>query len=255
MDTGPETADQHVGSRDALFFHDSQRRVDATPCRNAESHALAVVFHDVNEAFQGVRIADQVLVQVCENGPVPIAYARYWPFTRNWLVPAWQVPRLLHVAFGMRLPGVMFPDTRNPVARSQIPGVAIAQKLEQCRGNGLLVERVDEFPVVAVGDDIDRSAILRGNQWQPAGSGLQQCQAKGFCQRGVDEDAMAGCHESVDFRDLVGAMALGDCDLAIEVVGIDEQQDIGQDVLRTAVEVTDVIARAGNDEQVGVLLQ
>jgi hypothetical protein len=130
----------------------------------------------------------------------------------------------------------------------------VADDLEQGLGDVLLVQRIDQDAVAAVLDDVDGAAVLGGDDGQAAGGGLDQRQPERLGQRRVDEDAAGGRRDLVQHRHLVGRGAWGR-PRAVEVVEVDQDQDVGQHLLRAAVEVADVVAVAGDDDQVGRPLQ
>ena len=99
-------------------------------------------------------------------------------------------------------------------------------------------------------DDIDGAAVLGGDDGQAAGGGLDQRQAKGFGQCRIDEHAARCRRDLIQQRYVVGAVMLGVGGMAVQIVQVDLHQDVGQHLLRAAVEVADVVAVAGDDDQV-----
>ncbi len=108
---------------------------------------------------------------------------------------------------------------------------------------------------MTIGNDIDRAAVFGGDNRQSTCGRFQQRQSKGFGQRGVDEDTFACRDHAVDLRDLVGTVALGQRDAPVQVIGIDQQQDVCQHALGAGIHVADIVAVAGDDQQVRCLLQ
>jgi hypothetical protein len=74
-DLGAQRGDQHVRARDAVAAHRGQRRVQPATGGDAEAGALAVLAHHADEVGQRVRVAEQVLVQIGEDGAVVIEHA------------------------------------------------------------------------------------------------------------------------------------------------------------------------------------
>ena len=158
---------------------------------------------------------------------------------------------LAQIGLGVGLPGIVPPDAFDAATGGLFPGVAVSQKLEEGSGDGPAVQRVHQLAVVAVGDDVRRTAVFGGHHGQAAGGGLQDGQPKGFGQSRIDEHtAGRGC-QAKDGRHLVGSMTLGHGDLSVQVIGVDHEQDIGQHRLGAAVHVADVVTIPGHDQQVG----
>ena len=155
----------------------------------------------------------------------------------------------------MRLPRIVPLHPGQAAGRELAPLAGIAQHLQQCLGDVLRVQRIHQVAVAAVGGDIPRSAVLRGNDRQAARRGLDQRQAERFGERRVDENPLGGSRQPVEHGDILGPVRLRIGHPAVEVVLVNAQQDIGQHLLDLVVHIPDVLAVAGDDHQVGRLLQ
>ena len=108
---------------------------------------------------------------------------------------------------------------------------------------------------MTVADNIDRAAVLRGHQRQAGCRRFQQRQPERFGERRIDKHATRTRHQPINFRHLVGAVMLRQRHLTIEIIGINGNQQIGQHRARTLVEIADVIAVTGDNQQIRPLAQ
>ncbi len=155
----------------------------------------------------------------------------------------------------MGLPGIVLPHSLDPVSRRQRPCLRIIKKSQQGFCNGLFIQRIHQPSILTVGKNVNGPAIFRCHNGQTTGGSLQNSQTERFGQRRIDEHAATRRCQTVNLRHLFGAVVLGHCYFAIEIIAVDQQQDVGQYRLSTRFHVTDVIAAAGNNQQVGYLLQ
>ena len=159
------------------------------------------------------------------------------------------------IGLGVGLPGIAVAHRGQTVANKLRSEVMVAQDSDQRVGHGPAIQWVDQETVAAVADDVHRTAVLGGNQRQSARGGFQQGQPEGLGQGRVDEDAAGPSDKAIDLGHLLGAMMLRRRDLAVEVVGVDGEQDVGQNGARALVEVADVVPVAGDDQQIGERLK
>ena len=108
---------------------------------------------------------------------------------------------------------------------------------------------------MAIAGDIARPAILGRDDREVAGSGLDQGQSERFGQRGIGEYTAAGGCQTVEDRYIILLMLFRIGHLAIQVILVNGQQQVGEYFLRPAAHFTDIIPGTGNDHQVGDSLQ
>ena len=72
MYTRTEAADEHIRSRDIVFFHQRQCAVDTPPGGQAKANATSIFLYHLNKTLQRWQVANQVLVQVGKNGTIAI---------------------------------------------------------------------------------------------------------------------------------------------------------------------------------------
>ena len=239
-----------------MLFHQRHGRVDAPPGGDGEAHLLAVAAHDVDELLQGCRVAYQGLVQVRHDQAVAIALAgRRRAGGGQRRVPPRQRPHLVHIGLGVGLPGVQLAHLLDAIGRGPLPGILIPQQFQQGRRDLVFIQGVDEFAALAVADDIHRPAVFGCHHRQAAGRGFQQGQSEGLGERGVDEDPAPGGDHTVDFGHVCGPVMLGHGHPPVQVIGIHDQQQVGQHCLGAVFQVAYIVAIAGNYQQVGGLLQ
>ena len=155
----------------------------------------------------------------------------------------------------MGLPGIAVAHGAQAVS-DQLPAeVLVAQDTNQGVGHGPAIQGVDQEPVLAVADDVDRTAVLGGDQRQSACRGFQEGQSEGLGQGRIDKDASGTGDEPIDLGHLLGAMVFGGRNLAVEIVGVDGQQDVRQNGSRALVEVANIVSVAGDNQQVGECLE
>ena len=102
-------------------------------------------------------------------------------------------------------------------------------------------------------DDLARSSVLGGDDGKAARRRLDQGQAEGLGEGGVDEYAMPAGGETVDLGDIVGGVVLRVRDAAIEIVSVDEVEHLFEDHPLRPAEIRDVIPGADEQDEVGSL--
>ena len=116
------------------------------------------------------------------------------------------VPQVrLHVAG----PGVVPLHAPQAVAGHADPLFPVAERLQDRLAQRLLVQGIDQAAVVAMIEDVDGAAIVRGDHGQAAGAGFDQGQSERFGERGIDEDALGARRDPVEAGDIVRLVLLG----------------------------------------------
>ncbi len=97
-----------------------------------------------------------------------------------------QVPQ---VALGMIGPRIVLARSRDAVVRPFVPLFRFGQRSQQGVFDRLVIQRIDQQSVLAIGNDVARPAVVGGHDRQPGGARFQQRQSERFGQRRVDEHA------------------------------------------------------------------
>ena len=204
-DFGADAGNEYVRHGNAEAFHDAQCRLQAAAGGDAETDALAVFAHHRNEIGQAVRVAEQVLIQVGEQGTIVVQHRPANQRCARQRFNAFQQRCYgFQVAARVCLPRVVLVHALQPVCGTALPEGCVGQQLQQRLGDSVLVQRVDQQPVVAGGEDILRATVLGGYHRQAAGGRLQESESEGFCQGRIDKHPARCCRQPVDYRHLVG---------------------------------------------------
>src|SRR5690554_1764686 len=162
----------------------------------------------------------------------------------------------LAVHGAVRRPRVVLLGPEHPVLRAGLPQLLVDQQLLQ-RGADLgLVVGVHEDAVPAVPHHVVGPPEVGGNDRQAAGRRFYQGNAEVLHQRRVDEHAAPVSGYAVQLGDVrLGVVLLGQRQLAVQVMLVHQQQQLGQHLALVVVHGLDVLAHAREDDQVGQRLQ
>ena len=155
----------------------------------------------------------------------------------------------------MGFPGVVLSHALETAAGELLPVFPVIQHLFDASGNVLRIEGVNKHAVLAVPDNVPWTAIFGSDDRQPAGSRLDQRQAKWLGQRRINKYATRCAGQPIDDRYFVGAVVFGVGDPAVEIIAVNLHQQLGYYLLGTPVQICDVVAVTRHNDQVGRFLQ
>ena len=123
-----ETADQHIGNRNAVLLEDSQRGFVSAAGNDAQGDFLAITAEQPGKRLQRLVIAQQSLVDIGKYGAVTVGRRlALLPFGRFAARTVQKSAQALGVGRRVRMPGVMLTHALQAVTHGCFPLFAIAQ--------------------------------------------------------------------------------------------------------------------------------